>query len=132
MAWVVRAGEAKAQDLINGYGPHLSVAGLYGFSVQYAPGHDVDALALSGRFPNAMISYEDETVLASAVAVVGYQMRLIPSPGTGHHHTFCVLYDATGDLQTTLPPIVAEALARAFQRMQNPHRVPRRPHRRQP
>jgi hypothetical protein len=63
MAWVVRAGEAKAQDLIAGYVPHLSVPGLYGISVQSAPSLSVDELALSGRFPHATISYEHDTAL---------------------------------------------------------------------
>jgi hypothetical protein len=126
MAWVVRAGEAKTQDLINGYALHRLVSGLYGFSVQFAPGLSVDELALSGRFPHAIISYEDEAALASSVESVGYRMRLVRSPGTGHHHTFCVLYDASNVLQLTLPLTVAEALARTFKRIPNPHRVPRR------
>jgi len=40
MVWVVRAGEAKAPDLVNGYGPHRAVAGLYGLSAQYHVGDD--------------------------------------------------------------------------------------------
>lgn len=62
MGWVVRAREAKARDLLTGYAPHRAVPGLYGLSVHYAPGISLDELALSGRFPHAMISYEDEAV----------------------------------------------------------------------
>lgn len=135
MAWVVRAGEAKARDLISGYADHRAVAGLYGFSVQYAPGAGrgasdqlgdkatLDDLALSGRFPHAIISYEDEAVLAAALEAVGYRMRLVASPGVGHHHTFCVVEDLSGAPQTTLPSVVADALAQTFHRMPNPHRI---------
>ena len=125
MAWVVRAGEAKAHDLMTGFAEHRAVPGLYGFSVQYAPGASLDDLALSGRFPHAMISYEDEEALASALAPIGYRMRLVASPGAGHHHTFCVVEDLSGRAQTALPPIVADALAQTFRRMPNPHRVSR-------
>lgn len=126
MAWVVRAGEAKARDLVTGYAEHRAVPGLYGFSVQYAPGASLDALALSGRFPHAMISYEDEAVLAAVLEAVGYRMRLVASPGVGHHHTFCVVEDLGGRPQTTLPPIVADALAATFRHMRNPYPVSRR------
>lgn len=126
MAWVVRAGEARAQFLLLGYGLHQRVPGLYGFSVQYEPGLSVDELALSGRFPNAIISYEDEAVLARAVEGVGYHMRLVRSPGMGHHHTFCIFTDAAGVTVPRLPQVVANVLEQTFRRMPNPHRVPRR------
>ena len=128
MAWVVRAGEAKAQDLIAGYVPHLSVPGLFGFSVQAAPGLGVDELALSGHFPHATISYEDDVILAAALATIGYRLELVASPGIGHHHTFCVLYDTTGTRQHHLPPAAAQVLAQTFQRKKNPHPFPRRRH----
>ena len=126
VGYVVRAGEAKAIDLIHGYAPHRLVPGLYGFSVQYAPSKRVEELAAAGQFPNATISYEDEAVLEHAIAPLGYHLRLVSSPGKGYHHTFCVLYDVTGTLQTALPADVAQALAATFKRMPNPHRVPRR------
>jgi hypothetical protein len=39
MAWVVRAGEAKAADLVSGYRQHLTVRGPYGFlsNIRQAP-----------------------------------------------------------------------------------------------
>lgn len=126
MSFVVRAGEAKAADLIQGYAPHRLVPGLYGFSVQYAPGKSVDELVQAGQFPNATVSYEDEAALANAIAPLGYRLRLVSSPGKGYHHTFCVLYDASNTLQTTLPVDVAQALASTFRRMPNRYRVPRR------
>jgi hypothetical protein len=126
VGWVVRAAEAKAADLEWGYTLHRQVPGLYGFSVQYAPGTTVDELAQAGQFPNAQISYEDEAKLAQAVRPLGYTIRLVKSPGLGYHHTFAVVYDATGGIQMRLPHTVAQALASAFRRMPNPHRVPRR------
>lgn len=93
MAWVVRAGEAKAFDLVTGYGPHRVVVGLYGFSVQYHVGKTVEELAQAGQFPNALISYQDEAVLAQTLQLLGYSFRLVPSPGKGYHHTFVVIYD---------------------------------------
>src|SRR5579883_2048738 len=125
--WVVRGGEAKATDLISGYGPHPLVPGLYGFSVQSAPGKTVSELAQAGRCPNATISYETVVALAQVVQSVGYEMRLVPSPGGGYHHTFAVVYDATKVMQTLLPNVVAQALTTTFRRMPNPHRAPRSP-----
>ncbi len=109
-----------------GYSLHRQVPGLYGFSVQYEPGKTVDELAQAGQFPNAQISYAEEAVLDLAIRPLGYAMRLVKSPGTGYHHTFIVVYDATGAIQQRLPHAVAQALAAAFQRMPNSHRVPRR------
>src|SRR5260221_10557128 len=125
MVWVVRAGEAKAFDLVNGYGPHRAVAGLYGFSVQYHVGKTVEELAQAGQFPNALISYQDEAVLAQTLQPLGYSFRLVPSPGKGCHHTFVVRYDASSTMQQRLPMVVAQALEAAFLRLPNPHRVPR-------
>ncbi|HEY8325154.1 MAG TPA: hypothetical protein VIG77_11725, partial [Ktedonobacterales bacterium] len=76
MAWVVRAGEASAQSLMQGYAEHNHIPGLYGFSVQYAPGLSLDDLALSGRFPNATVSFEDEAVLQAALTPIGYRIQL--------------------------------------------------------
>lgn len=126
MAWVVRAGEAKAADLEWGYSLHRQVPGLYGFSVQYEPGKTVDELAQAGQFPNAQISYAEEAALNLAIRPFGCTMRLVKSPGNGYHHTFAVVYDATGAIQQRLPHAVAQALAAAFQQMPNSHRVPRR------
>jgi hypothetical protein len=126
MAWVVRAGEASAQSLMQGYAEHNHIPGLYGFSVQYAPGLSLDDLALSGRFPNATVSFEDEAVLQAALTPIGYRIQLRSSPGMGHHHTFCVILDRNGIALTTLPAVVADVLTQTFQRMPNPHRVPKR------
>lgn len=126
--WVVRAGEAKPDQLIKGYREHLGALGTYGISVQYNPGSAVDDLARAGSFSNGQISYQDEDVLQAAVAPLGYQLSVIQTPGAGYHHTCAVLYDATGTMLHALPPDAALALSAAFIRMVNPHRNPyRRP-----
>jgi hypothetical protein len=126
--WIVRAGEARPDQLIKGYREHLGALGVYGFSVQYNPGSTVDALALAGAFSNGQISYQDEDVLQAAVAPLSYRLSIIQTPGSGYHHTCAVLYDATGTMLHALPPDAALALSNAFIRMTNPHRLPyRRP-----
>ncbi len=127
MDWVVRAGEAQVSSLIKGYGRHRGVLGvLYGFSVQYAPGQkkSVEELAKAGQFPNGQISYALDVDLVAALAPLGYQMRLIASPGQGFHHTFAVLFDATGVMLQTLPQDAATAISRTFKRRVNPYQTP--------
>lgn len=123
MAWVVRAGEAKAVDLMKGYREHLGVPGLFGFSVQYHPGTPWQELTRAGQYPNAQVSIAEEDDLRLALQALGYDLRLISSPGAGYHHTFVVLYDATGAMVTQLPLFVAERLHDTFSQAPNPHRV---------
>lgn len=127
MEWVVRAGLATPRRLQDGYVAHLLVPGLYGFSVQYHPGLSVDELARAGQFPNGQISIAYDTALAAAVSPLGYAIRLVPSPGGGYHHTFAVLYDASGTILRTLPDGAAAALSQTFAQQPNPFRVPRGP-----
>ena len=121
MAWVVRAGVAGVQSLIDGYNEHLRVPGLFGFSVQYAPGMTIEKLAMAAKFPHAQISFAEEAALAAALASLGYTMRLVQSPGAAYHHTFAVLYDATGMAIHSLPLDAASAISRMFQRRPNPY-----------
>jgi hypothetical protein len=123
MEWVVRAGVATAQRLIEGYAQHKGAPGLYGFSVQYAPGATVEQLAQAGRFPHAQISYATDDALQAALAPLGYTMRLVKSPGSGYHHTFAVLYDGGGTMAQVLPPDAAQAISQAFQQRANPARI---------
>ncbi len=128
MGWVVRAGEGKPVDLMKGYKEHLGVPGLYGFSVQYQTGLSWQELARAGQFPNAQVSIAQEGDLLVALQSLGYALRLVPSPGAGYHHTFVVLYDATGAMLTQLPHPVAQKLHETFNQVPNPHRVrPGRP-----
>lgn len=123
VSWVVRAGIARADTLINGYRLHSGITGLYGFSVQYTAGKSVEELAQAGQFSHAQISYAQEQDLAASLAHLSYTMRLVRSPGKGYHHTFAVLYDATGLMLHTLPQDAADALSRTFKQRSNPHRV---------
>lgn len=125
MEWVVRAGLATSRRLQDGYVAHTLVPGLYGFSVQFHPGLTVDDLARAGQFPNGQISVASDIDLAAAVAPLGYAIRLVRSPGSGYHHTFAVLYDASGTVLHTLPDDAAAALSRTFAQLPNPYRVPR-------
>lgn len=123
MAWVVRAGEAKAVDLMKGYREHLGVPGLYGFSVQYQPGISWQELARAGRYPTAQVSIAEEEMPRLALRALGYDLRLVSSPGAGYHHTFVVLYDTTGAMLTQLPLQAADRLHDIFTQMPNPHRT---------
>ena len=122
--WVVRGGIATADSLQLGYSWHRAVPGLYGFSVQYAPGQTLDALALAGRFRHGQLSFADLAALGQAVQPLGYTIQLVQSPGHGFHHTFAVLYTANGTMLQSLPRMAAVALSNTFQRMPNPHQMP--------
>lgn len=124
MEWVVRAGVAAAASLIAGYNEHRAVPGLYGFSVQYAPGKTIEELAQAARFPHPQISYATDDALWAMLQPLHYSMRLVASPGTGYHHTFAVLYDANGILLRSLPQDAAIALSKVFRQRKNPY--PRR------
>lgn len=124
MDWVVRAGAAAARSLIRGYREHAAVPGLYGFSVQYAPGKTVEDLARTGQFPHPRISVATDDALAAALSPLGYAMRLVRSPGKGYHHTFAVLYDASGIPLRTLPDDAARALSATFRQQPNPFATP--------
>jgi hypothetical protein len=86
--WVARAGIASASSLMKGYNQHRGVPNLFGFSVQYAAGENVEALAQAGQFPHEQISYAADDALQAALQPLGYTMQLVRSPGKGYHHTF--------------------------------------------
>jgi RHS repeat-associated protein len=112
--WVVRAGVADAAQLRRGTQEHLAVPGLYGFSVQYAPGRSVRELAAAGQFPNPQISVTTVEQLTAAAVDAGYSIAVVPSPGRGYHHTVAV--------PRPLPDDLSEALSRVFIQMPNPAR----------
>lgn len=120
----MRGGIATPTRLIEGYGEHGGIPGLFGFSVQYAPGKTIEELAKAGQLHNGQISYAMDDDLAQALKLLGYTMQLVKSPGHGFHHTFAVLYDASGAMLHVLPTDAANALSQAFQQRKNPHRLP--------
>jgi hypothetical protein len=120
---VLRAGTAKADLLMSGYEEQLGARGVYGFSVQYAPRHTWQELAWVGRLRNGRVSVADEDALRAALAPLGYTLELVPTPGRGFHHRLLALYDATGQILTTLPADAARALATTFVQHPNPYRV---------
>ena len=121
MNWVVRGGLATAQSLMAGYKEHAARPGLFGFSVQYAPGKSIVELAFAGRIRNDQISYAGDSNLLVALQTIGYSMRLVNSPGYGFHHTFAVLYDGNNTMLITLPQNAADALSRTFHQQPNPY-----------
>jgi len=54
--YVVRAGLAHPETLMNDTGPHRDIPDLTGFSVRSAPGVSVDELARGGWFRHGWIS----------------------------------------------------------------------------
>lgn len=123
MDWVVRAGIASPGSLVRGYNQHRGMPGLFGFSVQYAPGSSVEELALAGQFPHPQISYATDDALQVALQLLGYAMKLVRSPGRGYHHTFAVLYDVSGLLLQSLPQDAAAALSQTFRHDLNPYHI---------
>jgi len=124
MNWVVRGGIATAQSLMAGYKEHAARRGLFGFSVQYASGKSVNELAHAGQIRNGQISYADDDELLAVLQILGYTMRLEPSPGHGFHHTFAVLYDGSGIMLMALPQDAADALSQTFRHQPNPYKQP--------
>lgn len=112
---------------MKGYREHLGVPGLYGFSVQYHASLSWQELARAATYPNAQVSVADDQDLLVALQPFGYSIRLVASPGAGYHHTFAVLYDATGVMLKSLPAGAAQALHDTFKQHPNPYRSRRVP-----
>jgi hypothetical protein len=113
-AWVVRAGLATPRQLQAGVAEHRRRPGLFGFSVQHSPGLTVEQLAAAGQFPHGQISVTTVERLIAAGIAVGYDVRVVGSPGVGFHHTVVVPYP--------LPDELATALSLTFLPRQNPAR----------
>lgn len=113
--WIVRAGVANWQDLITAYRLDPNVAGVYGFSVQYASGMPWQDLARAGQFPHSRVCYADREALETAVAALGYLLVLIATPGMGYHHELCLALVHNGQILRTLPDAAAQAMSAVFQ-----------------
>jgi len=121
--WVVRGGMSLSATLFTSYVPVSSMPGHFGFSVQYQPGKTVDELAQAGQFPHKKISFATEVALRQAASARGYQICLIPTPGSGFHHDLEVIDFQTGASVAQLPPDVASALSLTFEWKPNPYQV---------
>jgi hypothetical protein len=109
---VVRGGAAQPNNLLQGAGEHFAVPGLYGFSVQYAPGRPWPALAVAGGFQNSLVSVSTVERIQTAARNLGYTVSVVRSPGSGYHATVVV--------PDPFPPDLAVALSDAFTRYPNP------------
>ena len=107
--YVVRAGLARPDSLIVGTTRHPLVPGLFGFSVQSAPGVAVADLARAGRFPHPWISVTTVVMLRRH----GFDL-VFPTPGKGAYH-------ATVRAPCPLPPDIAVLLSSLFVRRRNLH-----------
>jgi hypothetical protein len=112
--WVVRAGVATPRQLQDGTARHLSLPWLFGFSVQHEAGRTIEQLASAGQFRNAQISVTTVERLVAAAAAIGYDVRVVPSPGRGFHCTIEAPYP--------LPDDLAIALSETFEQLPNPAR----------
>lgn len=109
---VVRGGIATPQQLQRGIAEHARAPGLTGFSVQSAPGKTINELAAAGQFHNRQISVTTVEGLEDAGRCLGFDIRVVPSPGRGFHNTVTT--------PNPLPTDLAKALSEVFRRMPNP------------
>jgi hypothetical protein len=116
--WIVRGGLCKTGDLQAAYKPVLNMPGVYGFSVQYAPGVSVDDLIVAGRFPHTWVSWADRDDLEKALQKLGYVMLLIRTAGRGFHHDLAVSIMQQGQILDHLPQNAAAALSAVFKQHQ--------------
>ncbi len=114
--WVVRAGVATPDLLKAAYAQDKQVPGVYGFSVQYAPGVDWPDLVAAGHFPHNSICYADRTVLETVLAPLGYSMLLVATPGRGYHHELELVLMQHGAILDHLPDDAAVALSTEFRK----------------
>ncbi|MDO8756743.1 MAG: hypothetical protein Q7J64_01915, partial [Elusimicrobiota bacterium] len=75
--WVVRGGVVTPEQLKTGAKLHRGIPGLFGFSVQSAPGKTIEELAAAGRFRNGQIS------VATVDALLAVGVLIVKSPGEG-------------------------------------------------
>jgi hypothetical protein len=81
--WNVRAGVTMPQTCIDGYTEHDEVSGLFGLSVQYAPGRSIEELAQAGQFPHGQISYATDVALEAALSSLGLPRAARQDAGIG-------------------------------------------------
>lgn len=124
---ILRAGVPLETNLINAYGPERGYPGVFGISVLFHPGWNVDQLAHAGYFRHGQISYATVgaiQIALAAAAPTGYDLVLTHTPTVAlpDHHTLGVAQN--GIPLQSLPADAAHALSTVFATMPNPHRQP--------
>jgi hypothetical protein len=106
--WVVRGGSITPAKLIKGVGPHRTIPGLTGFSVQCKPGVSVPELAaeLPGTYGKISVTTIEE------LEDLGYKVW-IGTPGQGAYHS-------TVETPVPLPTSQAEKINQVFIVQRNP------------
>lgn len=111
-------------DLKAGYGPYIGRPGVFGLSVIFHQGFDLDALAKAAHFPNGRIGYSVIAHIQEELANLNadYAMLLFITPTRRYvdHHTLAIT--CNGQIETTLEDDVADALLRAFTVVPNPYK----------
>jgi hypothetical protein len=110
--FVVRAGIMLPKDTVAG--TTLTKQGLYGFSVQSAPGVSWQELARGGKFPNPQVS----VATAAELETMGYHVML-GTPGRGDYHATVIVPNNPITLDT------AEKIRQLFTISTNPAPIPR-------
>ena len=124
---VIRGGvltkpTAKA-DLITRYGPFIGRPGVFGLSVVFHQGFDLDALAKAASYPNGKIAYSIiariQEELANLNAGLAMILFITPTKRFADHHTLGIT--CNGQIEAILADAMAEALLRAFTVVSNPY-----------
>lgn len=123
---ILRAGVPLEATLTNAYGPERGYGDVYGISVLFHPGWDINQLAHAGYFRHGQISYATVGAIQSALTTAGsgYDLLLTHTPTVAlpDHHTLGVaLARSTTPLQI-LPADAANALSGVFSTIPNPYR----------
>ncbi len=137
---ILRAGVPLEATLTNAYGPERGYPGVYGISVLFHPGWDVDQLAHAGYFRHGQISYATVAAIQAALAAAGpgpgYALLLTHTPTVAlpDHHTLGVALTQSAHVSPgagpvavalqTLPADAAHALSGVFTTSPNPYRQP--------
>jgi hypothetical protein len=129
---VVRAGTVRPPDLsvdvvqilIGNYGAiDENYPGIFGFSVLYHQGMQLDDLALRNPVPHKKLSYGTVILLQQESRKVGYEMVLFITPNADlpDHHSLAVQRAGNAAPEQEMPRAIAEMLVRVSTVDDNPH-----------
>jgi hypothetical protein len=108
---IFRAGTPTGFNLQAAYGPDATRTDLFGLSVLFHAGWNVDQLARAGNFRHSMVSFAAVTQLRAALQLIGYDLLLTATPSRllPAHHTLSVTRQ--GLILADLPADAAQALS---------------------